>query len=417
MFRLPLCAICIVAFSFLWTSDAARIKRGQADAAPQTIIPENPDIRARFPDGYTTKMEHGPTVYSGSTAYFRAHTGKHLTVDPMAHGVNAQVTGHGDEQKFEIVKLRDTSWWEKIGYETLQVGDHISLWKDTSSSWFDDSSKGDYLDVADGTVKTAPRHYGDSQKFVIEAAESRDLSQGTGFTFGQQIRLKALPALVQLTNGECRTAAGGPGTFDTISADCSSCKRHCLNTTSCVAAECQPSGTSCKLHKDPITQTETIEDLITQSECWTKQAGKYLEVNGTEVHAKSAKKDSSQVFVIERYSGIGGLYSPDLPEHGPLGSRLETLNHLGNAAIAVYNANNETGKMHWRHGWQPIHYQLEFSKGWASWSRANVQAGVFKHHDFPEVAIVSFRGTQSTRSVLQDLKFSWGGPQAASIDA
>lgn len=414
MFRLQLCTIYIVAVSFLWTVDARRIKRGQEGVAdPRTIIPDDPDIRARFPDGYTTEYENGATVYSGSKAYFRAHTRKHLTVDPMEHGVNAQVAGHGDEQKWEIVKLRDNSWLDKMGYEPLKVGDHIALWRDTASGWLNYSSKGEYLDVVDGTLKAAAPHYGDSQKFIIEAAETRDPSE-TGFNFGQQIRLKAFPTLLQLINGECRTPSFGLGTFDTvISADCSSCKRHCLNTTSCVAAECH--ADTCKLHKDPITQTEMTG--TPQTECWTKQAGNYLEVKGTEVFAKSAKKDASQVLLIERYSGIGGLYSSDLPEHGPLGNRIETLKHLGNAAIAVYNANNETGKMHWRNGWQPVHFQLEFSKGWDSWSKANVQAGVFKHHDFPEVAIVSFRGTQSARSVLQDLLFSWSGPQAAATDA
>jgi len=425
MFRLPVCAICIVAFSFLWAADARRIKRAQDQeghpaGTPQTIIPDDPDIRARFPDGYTTEIGHGKTVYSGSEAYFRAHTGKHLTFDPMAHGVNAQVTGHGDEQKWEIVKLHDTSFWDKVGYETLQVGDHVSLLRNAGSGWFN-SSEGECLDAVDGTLKASARHYGDSQKFIIEAAETRDGSE-TGFTFGQEIRLKALPTLLQLINGECRTPSFGPGTFDTISADCSACKLHCLNTTSCVAAECQARSVAqtCKLHKDPITQTEMTADRpdLAQHECWTKQAGKYLEVKGAEAFAKNAEKDASQVFLIERYSGIGGLYSSDLPEDGPLGNRIETLKHLGNAAIAVYNADADTGKMHWRNGWQPVHFQLEFSTGgWSTWSKANIQAGIFKHHDFPEVAIVSFRGTQSARSVLQDLMFSWSGPQAATVDA
>lgn len=416
MFRLQLCAIYIVAFSFPWTADARRIKRGQdgvADGEPRTIIPDDPSIRAQFPDGYTTHITKGATVYSSSKAYFRAYTKKHLTVDPIEHGVSARVTEHGDEQKWEIVKLRDQSWLNKVGYEPLKVGDHISLWRDAKCGWLNVTCKGEYLDVGGGSVKATAPHDGDSQKFIIEAADNRDPRE-QGFTFGQQIRLKAFPTLLQLINGECRTPSFGHGTFDTISADCSSCKLRCINTTSCVAAECQTEKT-CKLHKDAISQTEMTGSP--QTECWTKQAAKYLEVKGTEVFAKNTQKDASQVLRIERYSGIGGLYSSDLPEHGPLGNRIQTLKHLGNAAIAVYNANNQTGQMHSRYGWDPVHYQLEFSKGWDAWTKANVQAGVFKHRDFPEVAIISFRGTQSTRSVLQDLLFAWSGPQAAATDA
>jgi hypothetical protein len=142
-------------------------------------------------------------------------------------------------------------------------------------------------------------------------------------------------------------------------------------------------------------------------------SGKYIGVDGDRVKVLGSKRRQSYAYVIEDFSGVGGAYTSDLPDDGPLGGREVTLKHLATCAEAVYNADTERNIMWEKRGWVPTNIQTE---AWRTSTR--VQAATFKHHDFPNVRIVAFRGTQTIKGLFQDVQaFGWGGPAYACAEA
>jgi hypothetical protein len=140
--------------------------------------------------------------------------------------------------------------------------------------------------------------------------------------------------------------------------------------------------------------------------------GKYLETRNGKLTATGSSTSDSTLFILESSDGKGGLYSTDLPEKGPIGTREQTLHQLGICAAATYNANFDEDKLHPRDGWYPTLSQLEY-RG----SQHDVQAGAFQHQRYPGVAVIAFRGTQSWKSVKQDLSMAYHGPVNACNDA